>query len=110
MAEKKIEVSLKNMNNLINELIKIKFSCYDDNIRSNIESLIEFINVDILSNKDIKERLLDQIYDKMVEMKTINEDLNASLYILYQELKNGRISIHEAVDRFELILKTNEYM
>ncbi|KYH29731.1 MULTISPECIES: hypothetical protein [Clostridium] len=110
MAEKKIEVSLKNMNNLINELIKIKFSCYDENIRNSIESLIEFINVDILNNKDIKERLLDQIHDKMVEVKTINEDLNASLYILYQELKNDRISIQEAVDRFEVILKTTEYM
>lgn len=110
MIEKKIEVSLKNMHSLINQLIKIKSLCYDDSMTSSIERLLEFINTDILSNEDIKERLLNQIHNKMLEVKAINEEINASLYILYQELKNDRITINQAMDRFSLILKTIEFI
>ncbi|QGU95079.1 hypothetical protein GOM49_08230 [Clostridium bovifaecis] len=109
MIEKKIEVSLKNMHSLINQLIRIKSLCYDDSIIDGIEKILEFINTDILSNEDIKERLLNQIHSKMLDMKATNEEIDASLYI-YQELKNDRITINQAMDRFSLILKSIEFM
>ncbi|KOA21021.1 hypothetical protein CLHOM_06090 [Clostridium homopropionicum DSM 5847] len=110
MKDTKIEVKLEQINKIINELTKVKFICYDENIVKSIDKLIKYIDMDILHNRDLKEKILDQIYSEMQAMKSVDEGLNASLYILYQELKNDRINITEAVERFDLILKTIEYM
>jgi len=110
LKDTEIEVRLEQINKITNDLIKIKTLCYDENIVKRIDKLISFIDMDILHNKDIKDKILDQVYSEMQLMKTVDEELNASLYILYQELKNDRISITEAIERFDLILKTIEYM
>lgn len=110
MKDTEIEVKLEQINKIINELTKVKYLSYDENIVKSIDKLIKYIDVDILHNRDLKEKILDQIYSEMQSMKTVDEGLNASLYILYQELKNDRIEITEAIERFDLILKAIEYM
>jgi len=110
LKDTEIEVKLDQINKIINELTKVKSICYDENVVKSLEKLISYIDKDILHNKDIKGKILDQIYSEMVVIKTIDEGLNASLYILYQELKNDRISVSEAIERLDLILKTIEYM
>lgn len=109
MSDTKIVVKLDQLNEVISELTKVKSICYDENVLEIINKIIKFIDIDMLQNKDIKGNLLDKIYGQMLEMKAVDDELNASLYILYQELKNDRINISEAIERFDLILKTIEY-
>lgn len=65
-----------------------------------LKSLEEELNMDDLS---LEERILK----KMKETKSSDPDMNANLYILHRKLVNGQISQQQALELFEIYVKTD---
>jgi hypothetical protein len=88
---KRIKDELKEMDNItsINE------------IKGKIHGLLDYIEDEISSDKEAFE---DMIYLKVKETSGINPDLNTHLYMLYRNLTQNKISLHEAQKIYQMYL------
>lgn len=82
------------------QLAEIEKSCDNDGLKEKISKLTGFINNNILKYDIKKKDAENLIYNKMVEVKYKDKDLNTNLYILYQDLKHDRISLERAIEIF----------
>lgn len=107
MSEEIIKVPKEYVLKVLRRLIEIEILSNDMKQKNDINLLVDFIQKYILGDEHDRLTLADLIYDKMVEVKGINNELNARLYILYQDLRNGRISQDKALDLFTMYLHMN---
>lgn len=107
MPEEIIKVPKEYILKVLYKLIEIEVLSNDMKQKSEINFLVDFIQKYILGDMHEKLDLQDLIYEKMIEVKGLDNDLNARLYILYQDLSNGRISQEKALDLFTMYLHMN---
>lgn len=71
-------------------------------VKDRIHKLLDFIEQETLNNKTVFE---EELYSKIKETNGINPELNTYLYLLYRNLAEDKISIHEARRLYEMYLK-----
>ncbi|MDW8799672.1 hypothetical protein P8V03_00715 [Clostridium sp. A1-XYC3] len=94
------------LDKITSELKELKTICRDEKMAKKIEDLLNNI-VDETTNKTVS--LEELIREKMKETKLVNPDLNASLYLLYRNLVNGKITQEDALRRFEAYVRMEGY-
>jgi hypothetical protein len=104
MPDEIIKVPKEYILKLIYKLMEIEVLSNDIKQKHDINLLVDFIQKFILGDECENLKLEDLIYDKMIEAKGTNDELNAKLYILYQDLSNNRISRNKALDLLTMYL------
>lgn len=108
MAKDSISISSTGFEKIVSEIRTLSIICTDDVVKKRLMELINHLNrisdgaEDIMSIEDI-------IGKKLEETKRTNKELNADLYILYQNLIRGKISEEKAKQIFEDYLRMEEY-
>lgn len=97
---KVIAVSKECIEQVKAKLVEIEEACDKDELKDKVSRLISFINNNILKYDMKKKDVEKLIYDMMVEVKYKDKELNTNLYILYQDLKNNRITLERAIELF----------
>lgn len=103
MKEKIIHISEDNIQKILSELKQIQNLVLDDTVKFRISELSEMIYD--MSKIDTKKSLEEIIYKKMKEATTKNPELNVKLYMLYRNLKEGKISQKEAKEAYEIYIQ-----
>lgn len=84
----------------------IRLTTKEKNIKKEIETLIKILEDEVnLDNLSLEEKILK----KMKETKNVDPDMNANLYILHRKLVNGQISEQQALELFEVYVKTEQF-
>lgn len=104
MPEEMITVPKEYVLKLVYKLTEIEVLSNDLKQKNDISLILDFIQKYILGCKNEGLKLEDMIYEKMVAAKGVNDELNAKLYILYQDLKNNRVSREKAMDLLTMYL------
>lgn len=105
-SEEKVLVSKDLIKSMISSLKNIIASCNDKETKTKIEELLKTIQEELSEHCDSLE---DQIKKAMRESKSINPELNASLYILYRKYVDKKIDEETALKMFESYLKSSQY-
>jgi protein subunit release factor A len=105
--EKILKVTEEEYNKIINKLTKLSSLCKDPNTVSALIETVEFMKK-LIKDKD-EPSIEELILSKLKETKGKDPDLNASLYILYQNLKRGRVTEEEALELYEKYDYTSKY-
>ncbi|MFD3157490.1 hypothetical protein ACFIJ5_11595 [Haloimpatiens sp. FM7330] len=93
-----IEVSLEVMKKIKNKLERIKRISREKRVKEEIETLVAFIDNNILDLDENIEKLETLINNEMKRVKFLDDDLYLKLYILGQDLKKGKIVPEEVVE------------
>lgn len=105
--EKILKITEEDYNKIINKLSKLSSLCKDSEIVSALNETVEFMKK---LTKDKAELSTEElILNKLKETRSKDPDLNASLYILYQNLKRGRVTEEEALELYEKYDYTSKY-
>lgn len=104
MKSDKIEVPREYIDRLLYKLMELQMLSNDMKQKDNIGLIIDFVEKVIVQEHKESLNLEDLIYDKMIEARGVNDQLNARLYMLYQDLVNNKISREKAKDLLELYL------
>lgn len=107
MGENMISISENDIKKILSELKEIKNLSFDDTVKFKVDQLLQIIEE--ITSVDSKESLEQMIYDKMKESATKNPELNVKLYMLYRNLKDGRISQKEAKESYDIYLQMYPY-
>lgn len=84
----------------------IRLTTKEKNIKKEAEALIKLLEDEInLDNLSLEERILK----KMKETKSVDPEMNANLYILHRKLVNGQIGEQQALELFEMYVKTDRF-
>ncbi|MDW8799673.1 hypothetical protein P8V03_00720 [Clostridium sp. A1-XYC3] len=84
----------------------IRVTTKEKKTRREIEALINMLESEInLDNLSLEEKILQ----KMRETKSADPEMNANLYILHRKLINGQITEEQALELFEMYVKTNDF-
>lgn len=84
----------------------IRLTTKEKNIKKEVEALIKLLEDEInLDNLSLEERILK----KMKETKSVDPEMNANLYILHRKLVNGQIGEQQALELFEMYVKTDRF-
>ena len=105
--EKILKVTEEEYNKIINRLTKLSSLCKDSEIENGLNETIEIMKKLIKDKAELSTEEL--ILSKLKETKGKDPDLNASLYILYQNLKRGRVTEEEALELYEKYDYTSKY-
>jgi hypothetical protein len=100
-------ISEGSYNKIIKELNEIYYMSSDFTVKERLTRLLEFMNT--LSGEKSGMDLEELIANKLAETKRKNPDLNATLYMLYWNLKREKISEEEAVELFNQLLKSEKF-
>lgn len=101
------KVSEGNFNRIMKEIKEIYYMSSDIGVKDKLSRLLEF--VESLSGDRVDINLEELIANKLVETKSKNPDLNANLYMLYWNLKREKVSEEEAMELYNLLLKTEKF-
>ncbi|WP_446897161.1 hypothetical protein ACSVC9_09030 [Clostridium sp. LBM24168] len=104
--EDKVLISRQCIDRIVSGLKTIKISENNKMIKKQISDMLNMLESQ-LNYENLS--LEDKILKKMKETKSSDPDMNANLYILYQNLVNGRISEEQALDRYNLYVKIEPY-
>ena len=107
MEKNMISISGEDVKKILSELKEIENLSSDDVIKFKVDQLMQMIGE--ITSIDSKESLEQIIYNKMKESATKNKELNVKLYMLYRNLKDGRISQKEAKEAYEIYLQMYPY-
>lgn len=105
MSEENVEVSREHIKKILYKLMEIEMLSTDYRQKKDIQYLIDFIQRLAPSSESENISLEDLVYNKMVETKGIDDELNAKLYILYQDLKNDKISRDKAFEIYNIYMR-----
>ncbi|MCT8976119.1 hypothetical protein N4T77_05855 [Clostridium sp. CX1] len=84
----------------------IRLTTKEKSIKKEVEALIKLLEDEInLDNLSLEERILK----KMKETKSVDPEMNANLYILHRKLVNGQIGEQQALELFEMYVKTDRF-
>lgn len=104
--EDKILISRQCINRVISGLKTIKIGEKNKVLKRQASDMLDILEAELnYGNLSLEEKILK----KMKETKTSDPDMNANLYILYQNLVNGRISKEQALDRYNVYAKIEPY-
>lgn len=107
MNNSSADFALRVIEKIKTELKEIKElnSAYE--MRNRINMLLKYIDDDTTGDKSA---FLDIIFIKLKEAKDINPQLNASLYLLYRNLSDDKITIQEAQKLFDMYINEYEFL
>jgi phosphotransacetylase len=105
-TESKISLSSDDFERIRAEINMLSIICTDDVVKKRLIELSNHLN-EMTNSQNIN--IEEMIEKKLVETKRTDKDLNASLYILYQNLKREKISVEDAKRLFEDYLRLAEY-
>lgn len=105
-TESKISISSEDFERIRAEINMLSIICNDDVVKKRLIELLNHLN-GITNSKDIN--IEEVIEKKLVETKRTDKELNASLYILHQNLIRGKITEEDAKRLFEDYLRLAEY-
>ncbi|WP_242946834.1 hypothetical protein [Clostridium haemolyticum] len=91
----------------MSELKEIQSLALEDIVKFRISQLSERISE--MAKIDTKDSLEQIIYKKMKEAATINPELNVKLYMLYRNLKEGKISQKEAREAYDIYVQMHPF-
>jgi hypothetical protein len=100
-------ISESSYNKIIKEINEIYYMSSDVAVKERLSKLLDFMNT--LSGEKAGMNLEELIANKLAETKSKNPDLNATLYMLYWNLKREKISEEEAVEFFNQLLKSEKF-
>lgn len=104
--DEKILISKQCIDRILSGLKTIKINEKNKLIRRQVSDMLNMLDTELnYGNLSLEEKILK----KMKETKGSDPDMNANLYILYQNLVNGRISKEQALDRYNLYVKIEPY-
>lgn len=99
---KKVWISRDRYDRIMTELKELEAICFDDVVKLRISKLLKTLaELDAQGQSTFEEKLLRALE----ESKRNDADLNANLYILYQDYKRGKISEEEAEEVFERLVR-----
>ncbi|KEI16462.1 hypothetical protein [Clostridium haemolyticum] len=107
MGEKMIDITEENIQKILSELKEIQNLALEDIVKFRISQLLERISE--MAKIDTKDSLEQIIYKKMKEAATINPELNVKLYMLYRNLKEGKISQKEAREAYDIYVQMHPF-
>ncbi|KEI12585.1 hypothetical protein Z959_04800 [Clostridium novyi B str. ATCC 27606] len=107
MGEKMIDITEENIQKILSELKEIQSLALEDIVKFRISQLLERISE--MAKIDTKDSLEQIIYKKMKEAATINPELNVKLYMLYRNLKEGKISQKEAREAYDIYVQMHPF-
>ncbi|EGO87301.1 hypothetical protein G8S49_04190 [Clostridium botulinum C] len=107
MEEKTIHITEENIQKILSELKEIQSLALEDIVKFRINQLSEMISD--MSKIDTKDSLEQIIYKKMKEATNINPELNVKLYMLYRNLKEGKISQKEAREAYDIYVQMHPF-
>lgn len=94
--------SLKLLEKIHKDLIDVEAVCSDYDVKEKLLSIIDLIEKETSNNKVI---FIDMIYSKLKETKGRNSDLNTRFYMLYRNIVEGKISMQEAQEMYDMYVK-----
>jgi hypothetical protein len=98
--DKIITINLQDIQKIISELYIIQSICDDKLIKDKVEKVLSLINSS--TNIGLEVSIADVIFDKMKEIRYIDEDAYFKLYMIYRKLEDGKISESEAKAIFKI--------
>jgi Tol biopolymer transport system component len=102
MSGKKLNYFELEIVNKINDKLKeMEHMTSLQEIKGKIHKLIDFIEEETASDKEAFEEM---IYSKVKETNGKNSDLNTHLYMLYRNLIQNKITLHEAQKIYEMYM------
>ncbi|KGM95016.1 hypothetical protein Z968_10245 [Clostridium novyi A str. 4552] len=107
MEKDMISISEDNIKKILSELKEIENLASDDVVKFKADQLMQMIGE--MTSIDSKETLEQIIYKKMKESATNNPELNVKLYMLYRNLKDGKVSQKEAKEAYEIYIQMYPY-
>jgi hypothetical protein len=103
----KISVDKVFFDKIVSEIKALGIICMDEYVKTRLLDLNK--NLEQFNKERCKVNVEEQIANKMEEVKGKDSDLNARLYILYQDLKRGKLSEEEALEIFERNVKHQDF-
>jgi hypothetical protein len=104
--DEKILISKQCIDRILSGLKTIKINEKNKLIRRQVSDMLNMIDTELnYGNLSLEDKILK----KMKETKGSDPDMNANLYILYQNLVNGRISKEQALDSYNIYSKIEPY-
>lgn len=106
MAEDKLIVDKDILKKIQSRAMGIKLIAKERPIAKDAGEIVEIIDVIFKENSST---LVEKIEQKMKEVKHSDPEMNASLYILYRKLVDGKISEKDAAALFDIYIKTEPF-
>jgi hypothetical protein len=101
-SNNQVSISVEQIQEIIKEIKEISALCATPHLKGKVERLQKVVSSFL--ELQVKIPAQDVIYEKMVQVKHLNPDLHLKLYMLYRNLKSGRISEADAMISFESFL------
>ncbi|KMT22626.1 hypothetical protein [Clostridium cylindrosporum] len=101
-----IVISKQTVKKILLELNNINLICDDNLIKDKVENIISLIKNS--SDIDCEVSTLTKIYNKMQEIREVNEELHVRLYMLYRKLQDAKISEDEAQRTYIKLIRNLE--
>lgn len=105
-ADANISINREEYERIRAEINMLSMICNDDVVKKRLIELFNHLNRITDSNEMNIEEIIEK---KLMETKRTDKELNANLYILYQNLKREKISVEDAKRLFEDYLRLAEY-